>query len=308
MAVNNTLVTRDGSPRNLSQFIAQEKIQASLMATLGSEKSKQRFVSNIMSAVSVNPQLQQCEFSTIISCGYQAEALNLSLSPSLGLAYMLPYEDKKNDRIAATFIPSYKAYIQLAMRSGFYSDLDVIEVKKGEYLGKNPENSKPRFKFIEDDDEREKLPTIGYMAYFEYLNGFKKTLYWSKAKVAKHADTYSPAFSLEATSTKVSFADFEAGKVPKNEMWKYSSYWYKNFDAMGKKTVIKQLISKFGIMSIDMQTMFEADKEMVDEYVEKTQKSVEEGFFEMLPQGADVEPQDEAKAPKTTRKKADESK
>jgi recombination protein RecT len=106
---------------------------------------------------------------------------------------------------------------------------------------------------------------------FELVNGFKKCMYWSKAKMEAHADKYSQAFSKDAVSTtkfkKVSFADFEAGKYPKEDEWKYSSFWYKDFDGMAFKTMLRQLISKWGIMSIEMQNAFANDntyKETLD--------------------------------------------
>lgn len=134
------------------------------------------------------------------------------------------------------------------------------------------------FRMIEDEEEREKAATVGYLATFEYLNGFRKTIYWSKEKMVAHADKYSPAFSRDGqtiktkdgTFKKVSFADFEAGNYPKQDEWLYSSFWYKNFDAMAFKTMLRQLISKWGIMSIDLQTAFEQDTvvESSEDYVE----------------------------------------
>lgn len=153
----------------------------------------------------------------------------------------------------ATFVLGYKGYVQLALRSGQYKDLDVMVIKQGEYQGKDPETGKARFKFIEDDDERDALPTVGYMAYFEYMNGFRKVLYWSKEKMMNHADTYSPAFSRKG------YENLLSGNVKQSEMWKYSSFWYKNFDDMAKKTMLRQLISRWGVMSIDMQTALEHD-------------------------------------------------
>lgn len=126
-------------------------------------------------------------------------------------------------------------------------------IKQGEYLGKDPETGKAKFQFVEDDDQRDALPTVGYMAYFEYLNGFRKVLYWSKEKMMTHADTYSKAFSRK------SYEDLMAGKVPESEMWKYSSFWYKNFDDMAKKTLLRQLISRWGVMSIEMTKAMESD-------------------------------------------------
>jgi len=132
-----------------------------------------------------------------------------------------------------------------------------MEVRDGEYLGKDPTTGKPRFQFIENDDEREARPVIGYLAYFEYLNGFRKTLFWSKQKMMNHADQNSPAFSALAMQ------QIEAGQVPPDEMWKYSSFWYKDFDAMAKKTMLRQLISKWGIMSIDMQQAYVQDSKFI---------------------------------------------
>lgn len=98
------------------------------------------------------------------------------------------------------------------------------------------------------------------MAYFEYLNGFRKVLYWSKEKMMTHADTYSKAFSRK------NYEDLLAGKIPESEMWKYSSFWYKSFDDMAKKTMLRQLISRWGVMSIEMAKAFESDNtvSMVD--------------------------------------------
>ena len=123
-------------------------------------------------------------------------------------------------------------------------------------------------------DEREEAPTIGYYAMFELTNGFKKAIYWSKKQMMAHADKYSPAFSKNATQIKtkygtykekVSFEDYEAGKYDPKDSWMYSSFWYKNFDGMAYKTMLRQLISKWGIMSIDLQNAFENDMTFTDD-------------------------------------------
>lgn len=103
-----------------------------------------------------------------------------------------------HDGKKAQFILGYHGYIQMALRTGQYRDLGVMEIRQGEYLGRDPSTGKPRFKFEEDDCIRMELPVVGYMAYFEYLNGFQKVLYWSRQKMMTHADTYSKAFSAEA--------------------------------------------------------------------------------------------------------------
>lgn len=221
--------------------------------TLRDQDRARRFTASITSAVAVNPALQECDAGTILAGALLGESLNLSPSPQLGQYYLVPFKNKRQNTSTAQFVLGYKGYVQLALRSGQYKDLDVMVIKQGEYQGKDPETGKARFKFIEDDDQRDALPTVGYMAYFEYMNGFRKVLYWSKEKMMTHADTYSPAFSRKG------YEDLLAGKVPQGEMWKYSSFWYKNFDDMAKKTMLRQLISRWGVMSIDMQTALEHD-------------------------------------------------
>ena len=246
-----------------SVAITTKGYQTLINNTLGDPQRARRFVSAITSAVAVNPALQECEAGTILAGALLGESLNLSPSPQLGQYYLVPFKSKaKYDRqgnllspevVKAQFVLGYKGYIQLALRSGAYADLDVMDIKQGEYLGKDPMTGKPRFSFIEDDDERDRLETIGYMAYFEYLNGFRKVVYWSREKMLSHADKYSPAFSAK------SFQDIQDGKIAEKDMWRYSSFWYKNFDDMAKKTLLRHIISRWGVMSIEMQTAFERD-------------------------------------------------
>ena len=275
--VSNSLTKNqdvNGGARTLSEYVSIPGVRAGLLSSFSkNEVAMQKFVTNIVSLASVRPDLQKCDYPTVISGAFLATTLNLPLSPSLGFASLVPFEDKKNNRFVANFILQYKGYIQLAIRSGYYADIDVREVREGEYLGRDTMSGKPRFKFIEDDDEADKLPVIGYMAYFEYLNGFKKVLYWTKQKMLLHADRYSPAFSLEATKgkyPKVSYADFEAGNYPPEDAWKYSSFWYKDFQAMAFKTMLRQLISKWGVMSVDMQTAFDADTKQMEGEIDNT--------------------------------------
>lgn len=112
---------------------------------------------------------------------------------------------------------------------------------------------------IEDEGVREETPTVGYYAMFEYIGGtFRKTMYWTKEKMLRHADRYSPAFSAE------DYQKLQEGKIPKSEAWKYSSFWYKSFDDMAIKTMLRQILSRWGIMSIDLQRAFEADENAVN--------------------------------------------
>ena len=218
-----------------------------------------RFTASIVSAVSVNQALQNCDRNTVISGALLGESLNLSPSPQLGQYYLVPFNNKKKGMQDAQFVLGYKGYVQLALRSGQYKSINVEIVKHGEYKGRDPMTGDPRFQFLEDDDEWERLPVIGYMASFEYLNGFRKVLYWSKEKMMNHADRYSAAFSRKA------YENLIAGNIPQGEMWKYSSFWYKDFDSMAKKTMLRQLISKWGIMSTDMQSAYESDSRVIEE-------------------------------------------
>lgn len=217
-----------------------------------------RFIAAITSAVAVNPALQTCNAGSILSGALLGESLNLSPSPQLGQYYLVPFKQKeKRDRqgniiqredTKAQFILGYKGYIQLAIRSGQYRKLNVIEIKEGELKSFDPLNEVIECYIIDDYERREATPTVGYYAMFEYTNGFRKAMYWSKDKMMQHADKFSPAFSA------VSYRRLENGEIPENEMWKYSSFWYKNFDDMAKKTMLRQLISRWGIMSTEIQT------------------------------------------------------
>ena len=260
--MSTQLAMNSNQQTGITDFLSKPNIRANVMQAIGKERTT-RFISSVISAVQATPALKECTNNSILSAALQGEALNLAPSPQLGQFYMVPYKkrDKKGSvvSIEATFQLGAKGYKQLAMRSGQYYDLDVMSIKEGEYIGRNPETGKHMFNFVSDDDEREELPTIGYMAYFELLNGFKKQIYWSKKKMLNHADTYSQAFN------KADYERLIAGKIPEKELWKYSLFWYKNFDEMAEKTMIRQLISKWGIMSIEMQTAYEKDMAVIDE-------------------------------------------
>ncbi len=266
--MSNSNLTQINQKPKFSVAITTSGYQKLINNTLGDPDRAKRFIAAITSAVAVNPALQDCEAGTILAGALLGESLNLSPSPQLGQYYLVPFKSKaKHDKqgnviepecTKATFVLGYKGYIQLALRSGAYADLDVIEIREGEYKGKNQHTGKPQFCFVEDDDEREKLPVIGYMAYFEYLNGFRKVIYWSKSKMMGHADQYSPAYSASAHQKILD------GEIADKDMWKYSSFWYKDFDGMAKKTLLRQLISKWGIMSTEMQQAFANDGSMAD--------------------------------------------
>lgn len=247
------------SKPKFSVALQTDKMKNLINNTLQDPDRARRFVTAITSAVATNPALQECDNGSIIASALLGEALNLSPSPQLGQYYLVPYKNTKKGTIDAQFQLGYKGYLSLAMRSGQYKDIDVIEIKEGEFKGRNKENGKFEFEFIQDEEKRVLKETVGYLGYFELLNGFTKKLYISKKEMEQHANTYSKAFDL-ATYRKI-----QAGQIPEKDMWKYSSFWYKNFDQMAFKTVLRQLISKWGVMSIEMQEAYTKDMSVMKE-------------------------------------------
>lgn len=284
MAVQNSLVKKQEENQKLGMtaFLNSEKVLLNIEQALGSV-NKQRFITSVISAVNNNPALTDCTNQSILSAALLGESLKLSPSPQLGHYYMVPFNDKEKGKVA-TFQLGYKGYIQLAIRSGQYKKLNVLAIKKGELEYFDPLNEEIKINLMIDRwDEREEAETIGYYAMFELCNGFRKAIYWSKKQMLSHADKYSQAFSKDGgniktkngTKKKVSFAEFEAGKYPAEDAWMYSSFWYKDFDGMAYKTMLRQLISKWGIMSIEMQSAFDSDmtfsnEDGTKEYVENT--------------------------------------
>lgn len=220
--------------------------------TLQDEKRRTQFVANIISAVSSNPTLKECDQVSIVSAALQAESLHFPINNSLGYVYLVPFNDKKTGIKKAQFQIGYKGYIQLAIRSGQYKDINVVEVKEGELGEFDPLNGQ-KFNWIKDYEKRKAARTIGYVGQLELVNGFKKQLYISYEEMLDHADTYSQAFS------KDTFLQVQNGTY-KGEAWKLSSFWYKSFDEMAKKTVLRQMLSKWGIMSVEMQEAYIKDQ------------------------------------------------
>ena len=204
-----------------SVAIQTDAYQKLINNTLGDQDRARRLIASISSAVAINSDLQECDAGTVLSGALLGEALNLSPSPQLGQYYLVPFKDKVKGKVA-TFILGYKGYIQLAIRSGNYKKINVVEIKDGELEEFNLMTEEIKVNLIQDDEQRENTTTIGYYAMFEYLNGFKKAIYWSKNKMINHADKYAPAFS------KKGYELLLAGKVKQDDMWKYSSHWYKN--------------------------------------------------------------------------------
>ena len=271
---NQAMTTQNGAavaPKKMtfSMAINTASYQRLINNTLKDPAKVQRFVSAITSAVAVNPDLQACDPSTILSGALLGESLGLSPSPQLGQYYLVPFDvqakdangtklyqtdengnfiyetwqsDGKRHKVPlkvkqAQFQLGYKGYVQLALRSGYYRRLNVMSVKLGELKRYDPMWEEIDIELIQDEKIREKTQTIGYVAMFEYQNGFRKVLYWSRDKMEAHALRYSKGYAAKSGYT----------------------FWEKDFDAMAYKTMLRQLISKWGIMSIDLQNAFEQD-------------------------------------------------
>lgn len=261
MAVNNSLARQDQSMK-LSVYLQNDAVKKQINQVVGG-KNGTRFISSIVSAVQSTPALQECTSPSIVNAALLGEALNLSPSPQLGQFYMVPFDNKKKGCKEAQFQLGYKGYIQLAIRSGYYKKLNVLAIKEGELIRYDPLDEEVEVNLIEDDILREEAPTMGYFAMFEYENGFRKTLYWSKKKMLAHAEKYSFAFYMNGGAKALEL--LEQGKVPEKDMWKYSSFWFKDFDGMALKTMLRQLISKWGIMSIDLQNAIDKDMAVIHE-------------------------------------------
>jgi recombination protein RecT len=250
MAVKNTLANRN-QKASLTAYLTNDAVKNQINNVIGG-KDGQRFISAIISAVQTNPALQECTNPSILSAALLGESLKLSPSPQLGHYYMVPFNDRQKGKVA-TFQLGYKGYIQLAVRSGQYKKINVVAIKEGELVKFDPLNEEIEVNLIEDELEREKAPTIGYYAMFEYTNGFRKAIYWSREKMEAHALKYSKGYKAKKGYT----------------------FWEKDFDGMAYKTMLRQLISKWGIMSIDMQKAVESDQAVINEdgsksYVDNT--------------------------------------
>ena len=259
--------------------------------TLKDPQRANNFIANVSTVVANNPQLQECEASTILSAAFLADSLNLSMSPQLGYCYLVPYETALKDKYGKTmwmldengnhildnngkwkkhtvkkaqFQMGYKGYVQLAQRTGQYKKIVVLPIKDGELIHFNPFEEEIDVQLIEDELEREQAKTIGYYAMFEYHTGYRKAIYWSIRKMMAHADKYSAAFSAEM------YEKIQNGEVPEKDMWRYSSFWYKNFDDMAMKTMLRQLISKWGVVSIEMENVLKKDMAVIESETDYT--------------------------------------
>ncbi len=281
MAVENSL-TKTKQKISMTAYLSRDAVKDQIAKVVGG-KNGDRFISSVLSAVQANPELQKCSNQSILSAALLGESLKLSPSPQLGQYYMVPFNSKNSSTKEAQLQLGYKGYVQLALRSGQYKKLNVLAIKEGELIRYDPLNEEIEVRLIEDEEEREQARTAGYYAMFEYLNGFRKTMYWSRAKMEAHAMQYSKGYAAKKGYT----------------------FWEKDFDAMAYKTMLRQLISKWGIMSIEMTEAMDGDMAVIDENGRKKYVELDET------ENAPYEPENAAKgtesAAKTQQEYAEEA-
>ena len=259
MAVQNSLAKKQNQRMGITAYLTNDAVKNQINNVIGG-KDGTKFISAVVSAVNNNPALQECTNQSILAAALLGESLKLSPSPQLGQYYMVPFNDKDRGKVAQ-FQLGYKGYIQLAIRSGQYKKLNVLAIKEGELIRFDPLNEEIEVKLIDDEDAREAAPTIGYYAMFEYTNGFKKAIYWSKKKMEAHALKYSKGYQAKKGYT----------------------FWEKDFDGMAYKTMLRQLISKWGIMSIEMMSALDADMAVINEDGTKNYVENEPDIIDMEP-------------------------
>ena len=229
--MNNQVTT---TKNNIVSLMSDDKTKARLNEILG--KNSQTFATSVVQIVNSSEALKKCEPVSILNAALVATTLGLPINNQLGLAYIVPYGT------SATLQLGYRAFLQLAQRSGQFKTINVTDVREGEIKKTNRLTGEMDFEWI-DTDARESTEIIGYIAFFELLNGYSHTLYMKKAEIDNHAKKYSQTYK------------------------KYNSgLWKDEFDAMAKKTVLKMLLSKYAPLSIEMSKAQIADQSIVKDY------------------------------------------
>ena len=220
-ALVNSMLDKDGMRKRFDELLGKRTPQ---------------FVSSIVSMVNADKNLQQAFYEspmTVIQASLKAAMFDLPIDQSLGYAYIVPFKNYKKDlgakKMEATFILGWKGMHQLALRTGAYKTINVVDVREGELKSYNRLTEEVKIDFIEDEDARDALPIIGYVGYYRLVNGAEKTVYMSTKSIAAHEKKFRKG-------------EFQ-GKG-----------WREDWDAMARKTVYRILIGKWGVMSIDYQT------------------------------------------------------
>ena len=257
MNPKNTFTQQAQSKPSFSLAVTSPSMQGMIKKALGSDAAAARVTSTLISAVNASDQLRACEPSTIVAAALRGEGMGLIFGHGY---YVVPYGS------VATYVMSYKGYIQLAMSTGFYADIDCIEIREGELEGRDRRTGKPKVNLAryETDEEREQHTVIGYYGYFELKDGTFRYEYWPLDKLLRHADRYSQAFKLEK------FRKMQDGEMEPKEVEKLlrGTPWYDpngGQDKMCRKTVIRQLLnSGYAPLSPEVKTAFANDSQSED--------------------------------------------
>jgi recombination protein RecT len=249
-ALLNTFLDRDGLRKRFDELLGKRSPQ---------------FMSSIVSMVNADKNMQQAFYEspmTVIQAALKAATFDLPIDQSLGYAYIVPFKNYKKDlgtkKMEASFILGWKGMHQLALRTGAYKTINVVDIREGELKKYNRLTEEVEIDFIEDENEREKHPVIGYVGYYRLVNGAEKTIYMSVKAIESH----------ERKHRKGEYQ----GKG-----------WRDDWDAMARKTVYRILIGKWGVMSIDYQTADEG-KLLADVMAEDAQtESIIDAEYSEIP-------------------------
>lgn len=221
-------------PENpIKEFFANVNVVDKFREVLGSKAPA--FVTSIMQLANNDDNLRGCPAKSIFNAAMIAATMDLPINKNLGFAWVIGYGGQ------AEFQMGYKGYVQLAMRTAQYLRINVIPVYENQFQSWNSLKEE----LIGDFELEGVGKVIGYAAYFKMINGFEKTVFWKTEKIQAHGQTYSKSFNND------------------------KGRWKKDFDAMAKKTVLKELLSKWGYLSVEMQKAIVADQAIVhddDEY------------------------------------------
>lgn len=218
--------------KTVKELFLNEKTKKRFAELLGNKA--QGFVSSVLQIVNDNKLLSKADPQTILNAAATAAILDLPINHNLGFAWIVPYKSKQSGKevVVAQFQMGWRGYVQLCQRTGQYRNIGAIAIHANQFKSFDQLTEELRGDFCAEGDGN----IIGYAAYFKLVNGFEKTVYWTKEKVTKHAKKYSKSFG------------------------RANSGWATTFDEMAKKTVLKNALSKWGPMSIEMQTAVLADQ------------------------------------------------
>ena len=245
--------SQPGPIAQVKSLLADDAVKKRFSDVLG--KKAPQFTASIVNVMSSSTQLKQCNATSVVAAAFVAASLDLPIDSNLGFAAIVPYDKKFKDQNGnwskmkmAQFQMMYKGFVQLAIRTGEYERMNCSEVYEDELLGYNPITGDCQFvtdfSGCKQRDEGATDKIIGYYAWFRLKSGFVKELYMSKAEVLNHAKKYSQSFRYDLNGNK------------------QTSRWSTDFDAMAKKTVIKMLLSKWGILSVQMQQAITEDQKV----------------------------------------------